>query len=330
MQYKSIFGLLISATLILFLAISVEWGPVWLSIRQMDLLPIIPAFVLIIVQFIVRSWRWRLLLPAQQQYSTKKLFDSIMVGNLANFILPMRAGELIRPFLLSSYYPALSFGSGLVSVVVERFFDLAIVLALFSIAALLNSNLPVEVMYGAYFFSILAVSLLAFMIFGCFCKDTILKLLSYFFNFLPTKLSQTLLKFSDEFLGGAALVLRSPKRALLVLFASMTIWLLTALLTLVFFWFFNIYPGIEIAIATTVIVALAVASPSAPGFLGVYQWACLASFSLYSLPQDKAVAYSIISHLFNYIIFVAFGGWVLWRDGLKLFDLAKEANKGGR
>ncbi len=292
--------------------------------------PLLPAVILFLLQIYVRAIRWKLLLPvdhlsADHPLKLKSLFDSIIVGNLANFLLPMRAGEFIRPYLLSNYQPGISFGSGLISVIVERFFDLSCVLSLFAVVTLINHNLPAEVAYGAYLLSALAFGIFMFMILGSLFEKHLLKLINYTASFLPEKIKATFLEFFTQFLQGTSLVVRSPKRGFLITCLTIVVWALTVALHVVFFWLFDLQVNLEIAAATTVIVALAVAAPSAPGFIGVYQWGCLASFSLYGLPAGKAVAFSIITHLFNYLIFIVLGGWIIWRDGIKLMDLSDKA-----
>lgn len=319
MQFKTIIGLVISLVLVVALIFSVDWPNVWLAMEAMRLWPLIPAVILFVIQYIVRALRWRILLPNGDTIKTRPLFDAIMVGSLANFLLPLRAGEFIRPFLLTRY-ASLTFPSSLVSVIVERFFDLALVLGLFAIVTFITPGVPPEVNFGAAALSGIALGIFAVIILGSFMEERLLQIVDYVCRFIPEKLAAPIKKFSKDFLEGAAM-LKTPSRVLLVIGYTCLVWMLIIALNWVFFMLFDISPSLEAVIATTVITALAVAAPSAPGFIGVYQWACIASFALFAFPNEKAVAFSIITHIFNFAGFIIFGGLVLWRDGLKLADL---------
>ena len=319
MSFKSLIGIFISLVLVLALIFSVNWHEVWAAMREMQLWPLIPATALFLIQYVFRAIRWKLLLPEGTNIKNKALFDAIMVGNLANFVLPLRAGEFIRPFLVTRY-TEISFPSCLVSVIVERFFDLALVLGLFGIVTYITPGIPSEVTLGASALGTMAVGILVIMILGSFMEDKLLSTFDFLSNPLPLKIRTPLRKFSKDFLDGAS-VLKTPVRALNVIFLTIIVWSLIIALNWVFFALFELTPSLEATLALTVITALAVAAPSAPGFIGVFQWACIAAFALFSYPNEKAVAFSIITHIFNFVFFIIFGGFVLWRDGLKLADL---------
>lgn len=319
MSYKSLIGILISLLLIIALIFSVKWSDVWVEMGRMSLWPLLPALALVIAQYWARALRWRLLLPGETKIKSKALFDAIMVGSLANFVLPLRAGEFIRPFLLTRY-TSISFSTSLVSVIVERFFDLALVLGLFGIMAYLIPELPTEVIIGATGLSSLAICILIIMVLGSFMEKQLLSVVDYFTDRLPSKLKLPIRKFSKDFLHGAS-VLKTPTRVVNVILMTVLVWALILGLNWISFWLFEIAPSANAVLALTVIIALSVAAPSAPGFIGVYQWACVAAFALFDYPNEKAVAFSIITHIFNFVLFIILGGLILWRDGVSLSDL---------
>jgi uncharacterized membrane protein len=76
-----------------------------------------------------------------------------------------------------------------------------------------------------------------------------------------------------------------------------------------------------------VFVSLAVALPSAPGFVGVFQMGCVAAASLFAYPIAAAQLYSIIIHLLSFLFVVGIGFWVLMIHDLTLFELKKAAER---
>ena len=70
-----------------------------------------------------RAVRWSVMFPARRRPSPGACFWAINIGYLANALLPFRAGELIRVMALSKDTGTPT-GQGLVTILLERLFDL--------------------------------------------------------------------------------------------------------------------------------------------------------------------------------------------------------------
>ena len=316
-------GLIISFGLIGWIYMTTDWAKVGDWMLKMNYWAFIPITAVTILHYYLRAWRWRYLLPEGEKVPVQRLFDSIMVGNFATFVLPFRAGEFVRPFLLSRL-SAVSFTTGFVSVVVERFFDLAMVLLSFGIVGVYIKGLPVEAVLGAKALSVLALIILVVMVVGTFLPAAVLKLLDfclhYGLGFLPQGFRGKIRKFAEDFLRGAA-ILNQWWRVLAVLGLSLCVWGSCYLISWAYFLPFHQVIGAWPAITIAVVIALAVAAPSAPGFIGVYQAACVAGMALFGMDTSLAVAYSIVCHVYQYIVFVVYGMYVLSKTGMKLGEL---------
>jgi len=123
-------GILISIVAIYFSLIGINWSELPLAFSRMKLayaIFIIPFFYLI---FFIRAYRWKIILPESSQQSLEDVFDATILGFFATNILPLRAGEFIRPWLYSKW-SNLKMLTCLASVIVERVFDvLALMLIL--------------------------------------------------------------------------------------------------------------------------------------------------------------------------------------------------------
>ena len=312
-------GIAISAILIVWMYNILDWKTVWTSLKGGSYLPLIPALGLIWLHFALRSLRWKFLLPENTEVKHRDLFDAIMLGNFANFVLPLRAGEFIRPAMAAKKSDA-SFSSCFVSVVIERFFDLSTVLIFFSILLQFIPSVPEWVHQGAYTLGILAVALFVFIILSAFMPGQLSKLIDFFAQALPGKIKEPIRKFLNDFATGAA-VLRKDMRAIKVSVLSLLVWSSAIVLYFVFFYIFNIEASILLASAVTIILALAVAAPSAPGFIGVYQTGCIAAFVLFGIDKETAAAYAIATHAYQFIIFIVYGIYVLFKHNLSLSKL---------
>lgn len=315
-------GFGVSVALIVWLIWAIEWPKVWTALLTVHYVYLIPATALIAAHFVVRGLRWRLLLPNStggERVPLPVLVDAILVGAFATFILPLRAGEFVRPLLLSrrSEY---SFGTAFASVVIERFFDLAMVLVSFGLMLPHVPGVPAWVERGAQILTILAVGLFFFLCVGSVWTAGVVRFVDKCLAFAPAVAAAPLRKFVVGLLQGTV-VLKSPRRLGGILLLTALVWGSSYALCGLYLWLFDIPASAAFSVAIGVIIALAVAAPSAPGFIGVYQTACVAAFALFGLNQEEAIAYSLVSHAHQYLFFVLYGITSMMRHNISLRDL---------
>jgi uncharacterized protein (TIRG00374 family) len=298
------------------------------NISQLALWPILPFVGLFFGHYYLRSLRWRLLLPSPhgEAVGLRKLFDSMMVGNLATFLLPFRLGEFIRPLMLSrlSNY---SFASSFISVVIERFFDLSAVLISFAIVIPLLPELPPWATVAAYSLGMLALCLLLFLVFGCLFPRFIRSMVDIIVKPLPDKFGSLISRFLGDLLTGAG-VIATPARLAAIVGLTVLIWLTSFLQFYdLLFMFPQEQRSFLLGVTLCVFVSLAVALPSAPGFVGVFQMGCVAAAALFAYSVSAAQLYSILVHLLTFLMVIGMGFWVLTARDLNLFELKKAAER---
>ncbi len=333
---KAWIGIAVSVVLIALLFKIADPQKLLEALSGINYLMLIPYLVITLFQYIVRAYRWRYLLPEQEQkLPVKLLLDAIMLGNFGNFVLPLRAGEFIRPVIVTKER-GVKYATGFASVVTERFFDLSTVLILFGIMMFWlgsgddvivdGKNITGLLNAAALFLGAVALGLLFFMVSACLFPKFYTAVVEKSCSFLPKNLSAYVEKFSNEFLSGA-LVLNNPRRLLMVIVLSAIVWILTIIGFQSFFWIFpNMQGSFMTALVITVVIALGVAMPSAPGFLGVFQFSCIAAFALCGMDKDSGIAYSLANHAVQYMFVIVYGFYALVCHGLKFSEL-KADNK---
>ena len=290
--------------------------------------PVIPFIALFIGHYVLRAIRWRFLLPdpKQRKPALRELFDSIILGNLASCLLPFRLGEFIRPLVLNRW-TEYSFGSAFISVVIERFFDLSTVLVSFFVIVQLLPDLPEWIHLAASSLGGMSLALLMFLVGGCLFPKLINQLVEIFTRPLPAKIGGALRKFAGDLVSGAA-VIKTPSRLLAIIILTLFVWLTAYLQFQVVLWMFPFNQSFLLSVALGVFVALAIALPSAPGFVGVFQIGCVAAASLFSYPEADAKVYSLLVHGLTYLMMIIVGFWLLAIHDLNLFELKKAAEGG--
>jgi hypothetical protein len=106
----------------------VSWTELWEEIRELDWRWVALGVAADIAAYVIQGCRWSLLLrpvgPASLANSTRAIF----VGLFANEVLPLRAGELIRCFLLTRW-SGIPISVTLASALIERIFDGVLLIA---------------------------------------------------------------------------------------------------------------------------------------------------------------------------------------------------------
>lgn len=298
------------------------------SFLQISVWPILPFVAIFLAHFYFRSLRWRFLLPQTQGEvpSLRKLFDSIILGNLASFLLPFRLGEFIRPLVLCRW-TEYSFASAFISVIMERFFDLSAVLISFFALVHMLPDLPSWLHLAAYSLGSMAVVLLVFLVGGCLAPTLISKLVGVCASILPPTMEKFVAHFTNDLLKGAA-VIKTPKRLAAVIALTGGVWVTTFLQFYALLFIFDFDHSLLLSVTLGVFVALAVALPSAPGFVGVFQFGCVAATSLFAYPSAAAQVYSLVVHALTFVMLIVIGFWLLSVHNLNLFELKRAAEKG--
>jgi len=292
----------------------------------------LPLLVLItLATFWVRALRWRHLLPDGAAVTRTSLFEATLVGFTATFILPLRVGEVIRPWMLSRWQP-IKFSAGLASVVIERAFDALTLMVLLGLTIAKMESLPPLVSAGAKVVAVLAVAILMVMVAAYLGASQMIRLGERMIMTLLGKkypqLAQRLVAMVEEFLAGLRGI-SSLKDLVWSIFWSAVLWSLLVALYQVGLWSFGVEASLWVGVTVCVVVALAVAAPGAPGFVGTFQLGCVVALALFGYPEEFGVAYSIVLHAIQAATVVICGFVILHRRGLHFSDISQQATQQG-
>ena len=105
---------------------------VWQEIRRAQLGLLAVAIASIFLNMVLRSIRWQYLLEPIGATSFGNAFRTTMIGFAATFVLPARAGELLRPYLLARR-EGFSATAAFATIVLERVLDLLTVVLLLAV-----------------------------------------------------------------------------------------------------------------------------------------------------------------------------------------------------
>lgn len=321
-------SIVISLVFLGFAMRGVDWNQALAAMAQAQYLYCIPMTAGAVWQLYIRAQRWRILLRPIGQPSMRTLVAATNIGFMANMVLPLRAGEVIRPVLVARQEKE-PLGGILATIVLERLFDMFTILLLFGMTAAL---LPVNETVTRSGYSLLAVAMLiAFgAVFIRWQEELALRLLRMVLSPFPERFAEPVERFFGGFVQ-ALKVLDSPAAVLQITAWSFFLWLeIAAIFGCAILAFHLPVPLVLGSIATAVIVAIAVSAPSAPGFIGAFQLGCTFALRIFGVPKDEAFAFSIVLHVTQFVGVVGAGLYSLARQGLSLRQVEEVAEVDGK
>ncbi len=267
-----------------------------------------------------RARRWRYLFPPRSD--PPGLVPAVMIGYMANNVLPLRAGEVVRVYVVARRWSAAgaggtgrAFWTALATLIVERVLDsLAVVLML----AVLVLVVPVPAFLQAAALAVLAIDLvgiavlIALIVAPARCARLIERLSARW-----PRLQQRVLGAFETFVRGLDGI-RAPSHALPILVWSAIVWALPASAAWMMLVAMNLNLPWIAGWTVLAFVALGVSIPSAPGYIGVFHAAAALAVGLFGVAQAAAVGYALVFHASQFLPTVALGWLYLLREQVSL------------
>ena len=333
-------GLGVSSLLLALFLVTIDLGAMVEALADANYLFVVPGIALYLVSVLFRTLRWQALLRHIRPIGVARLYPAVVVGYMANDLLPMRLGELVRSYYVGER-EGISKTASLATIVVERVLD-ALMLLFFIAAISLFAPVgglartfgdqtgvawPLLVVAFSLPFVAAFAMLLLFALYparsGALAKAAVTP--------LPERFEIPLRRIIDMLLHGLT-PLRSP-RTLGTLFAlSAPIWILESALFFFVAYSFGLdqlHDSIgELAISMVLVTAISnIASsvPAAPGGTGLFEIVTretLVYLPTASIGRSVAGSYAIVVHAALLLPMIILGQVFLWNENISLRRLS--------
>ena len=334
MKVKFWFGILISVVCLYFVFRNIEIDKVLETMRSVNYFYLLLAAVLQVSTIVLRAERWKYLLAPIKKLTFKHLLPATMIGFMANNVLPARAGEFIRAYVIGKK-ENISKTSSFATIIIERVCDMVTMLS-FLVAILFFVKFPPQSgsepnsslisferlqVVGA----LAALFVLALLIFLVLLKEyprhttAFMKLLLKPF---PKTLGHKILDIVESFREGLQ-VLQTGTHLFFLVFWSLSVWLTASLAAWMIFQTFGLDLPFMAGVFMTVITAFSAAIPSSPGYVGPFHAAVSASvlFFLPGLDKSTAAGIAIIFHLVCILPTTFIGIYYLWKENMSFSEI---------
>jgi uncharacterized protein (TIRG00374 family) len=314
-------GFLISVVFLFFALRGQDFRHIWKALHEAEYIWLVPALTAYFLGVLVRSVRWHYLLRAVQSIPARRLFPIVVIGYMANDVLPLRAGELVRSYALSARF-GIRKTSALATIAVERIFDGLTMLAFLLIASLsiaLTSDLRTVTIIATVLFPVLTVMLFAFVL----APGLRHSLVHLVVRLMPGRLGERVEAMANSFFEGLGILTR--KQDLLgVTLTSILAWLLEASMYLLIAQGFNLDLSPSAILMVTAVANLATLIPSSPGYVGPFETGVLLVLNgALGIMRETALSYAIVVHAALYFPVTLLGLIFWWRESFSWREVRK-------
>ena len=280
----------------------------------------VPTIGLILLSFVFRVVRWRIILKDTIRIEFWQAFHPLMIGFMMNCVLPARIGEIARPALLKKNM-GVPMATGLATVAAERVFDVIMMIALFALTFTsitgqpdlerdyfglrLNSETLYSIAWAMVRLSIALLVFIALLTVGAsrrLIKAMITGASRAMSRAVPKterftlRISTFAVNMIDNFASGLSMV-RKPAQMMSCILLTLVIW---GIALFSYFVFAKGCPGISLSWMelTTVMVVICffIALPSVPGFWGLWEAAGVFALSLFGVMEKDALGFTLVNH----------------------------------
>jgi uncharacterized protein (TIRG00374 family) len=321
---------LLAAGLMVWFLRHADLADVWQQVQRarMDLLGL--ALGVVGATYWARAVRWRYLLAPIGPTRFRTAFRTTVIGFAALGLLPARAGDVLRPYLLARQ-EGLSLSATFATIVLERVLDLIAVLSLLAVYVIFVaevSNLSPAVLRSVEVSALLAgavaVGLASLMWVLASHPERVGGLVLATTRVLPRAVGVRLSKMALAFSSGLA-VARRPRELVPAIIWSYAIWIIGA----TEIWLVTRALSMELPFAGSfllqALLVLGVAVPT-PGGVGSFHEAYrFGMTTFFGASNANAIAGAIVVHAISFVPVILLGLVFMAQDGLSLGRLKEMA-----
>jgi len=307
---------------------NLDWREVSHRVGSANPYLLVAALAIICLSYGVRAFRWGALLKPLVPARLPDLFVATTIGFSAVFLIG-RAGEFVRPVVLPMRDPRVRPSASLVTILVERIYDMMAVALMFALNLIwFRPVVTAEISFSRVRmvgFGMLAATILGLIFLVWYRKNStwlieILERHVLHWRFVPQRLMKLALRLLEQ-LSQALRVLVNARELAVTIGWTVLLWFGVALANFLVMHAF----GLKVGVSETLFVLgwslVGSLVPTPGGAAGAFHAATAAGFLFLGVEKELAAAVSIILHLVDFGPAVLFGVFYAIRGDLSISRL---------
>ena len=296
-----------------FFGRNLDWQEVNQSLQKAQAIYVLAATLVICFGYFLRAKRWQVLLEPITETSLKELFATTTVGFTAVFFIG-RAGEIVRPMWLAMRDKRVRPSAALVTLGIERVFDLAALICFFSINLIWfdvpkgnEEEFAYVKLVGYLMLAGVAIGFAALYVYHK-TSHLIIPWVEWAIDqkFIPKKIKEIVVSLFRQ-LAKALEILRDWREIVSVAFWTFMLWICVALPTWLVLLAFDLPLSFSDALFVMGWAAIGSVVPTPGGAAGAFHAATAGGLVFLNVDREQAAAVSIVMHLVYFAPAVIFG-----------------------
>ncbi len=335
-------GLIIVALAFYYAFKNVSLEELGAALRSVHYIYLLPSLFFVALTFLFRAMRWRYLVRSVKDVRTAHLFSPLMVGFMGN-ILPARAGEFIRAYLLGKRED-ISFSASFATIFVERLMDMLMFLVLlvgvlffsadtFSQGASGGNHRLMGYMIKFGWISFIgSIGIFSFSVLLQYKNEWAIKIVEFCTRPLPEKWRDKVFGMVHSFTDGLK-ILKDPRAFGASLLLSMLVWAAAILVYYPLVFAFGLENQLPVMISVLIVsltVGIFISLFPTPGFLGAFQAACVVALhEIFGVSKAVAASFGIVAWLVAMGFVIVVGLMFVVKDNISFSELAASRDHAG-
>ena len=324
---RTVIALLVAGGLLALFLRNTDLRQVGTEMARARLDLVVAALIVTGLSYVLRALRWVYLLAPIGRVRFSVALKTTVIGFAATALLPARAGELLRPYLLARK-EGLSATATFATVIVERLLDTIMVVLLFALYLLVfdpgvgaaDAATFRQVKIGGALVAGLCLVCLVVLFFLAGHPRTLERLTLGLSKVLPPRLSERASRLVRTFAEGLAIV-RQPVRLLAAIGLSLPLWLSIAMGIWLVTRAFHIVMPFTDTFHIVALLTVGVAVPPPCAVAGFHYFYRLGATTFFAASSDRAVGAAIVLHAVSFVPVAIAGLILLAQEGLSLSRL---------
>lgn len=320
---SAVVGVLIGLGCLAILLKQVDLKQAWNALGRLNSPYLLVPVAVFFVNLPLRAWRWQLIFPASWRPSLAACLTVLGIGNMANFLLPGRAGDVARCVLVGGSGSLTDSSRTLATLAVEKVLDgLALVgMVLFSAWALHPPQWVLELIRVAIvIFGGTLVLLVALRYRTRSLIDAVRRAFRWMhLSSLEERFDGLLTSFAEG-LGAVS----SAGQMLTLLLMTAAIWTSEAGMIWGMAGALGLAVSLKSAVVASALLGLGLMIPAAPGGLGTYELFGTEAFKLSGIAASGALALTVVIHAWVFVANIVVGICLLAVKGISLAQLRNQ------
>lgn len=285
---------------------------IWAEVGHMRWAWVSLAVICDVCVYLLHGWRWKLLLRPLAQVPYLQTLEAIYVGLFTNEVFPLRAGELIRCFLLSKS-TELPLSVTFASALIERLFD-GVWLITFFLFCLRMHRMPHILVDGGYALGVFLALLAIILGYAMYARQQSLNLV---FGLAWPRWFNTLIE---------DLHLIGHSRYLYFAFFVSGLYLAAQILPIYgLVQAYNLNVPWTASFMAMVLLRLSSVIPQAPGNIGSFHWVAAHALMMFGLDGQLARRFTLVLWAGVTIPLIIIGFIAVTAEGINMSHLQRDA-----